>query len=414
MIWKWALIVDFVLAIALAVMALCAVNTPWIVAGCVVLAAGVILAFVSGSKALGAVENGIYLLRSQDYSSRLRHVGNPDADRVVDFFNSLMAAMRSERLRAEEQNHLLDLLIQSSPQGIAICDYDGNITQCNPAFKAISAIETEAAFARLAAGQQQMVTTASGDVLRCSRLGFMDSGFERPFLMIERITDEVRGAEKDLFVKIVRTIAHEVNNTMCSVMTTLDAVGSVYQQDTEMSQTLGSCINGCSRLADFVKSYSDIVKLPAPQLEDLNLTLVMRDMMPLLQGLIPDNVSLQFESTNSHTTAMCDIVLLERVMVNAVKNAVESIGDKVGNVSIKVDGKALSVTDDGPGISPDVAPHIFTPFFSTKDASMESGAVGSSVRGLGLMLISDVLKGHGAKFSLRTVDGITSLSILFR
>ncbi|MDE5568734.1 MAG: sensor histidine kinase, partial [Muribaculaceae bacterium] len=64
----------------------------------------------------------------------------------------------------------------------------------------------------------------------------------------------------------------------------------------------------------------------------------------------------------------------------------------------------LEIIDNGKGISDEVAQHIFTPFFSTKHAD----------RGLGLMLISDILRRHKASFTLSTgTDRLTRLTIKF-
>jgi nitrogen-specific signal transduction histidine kinase len=59
------------------------------------------------------------------------------------------------------------------------------------------------------------------------------------------------------------------------------------------------------------------------------------------------------------------------------------------------------VTDNGPGISAENAPKLFTPFFSTKNQD----------RGLGLMLIADILRKHGADYSLATVNSLTTFTI---
>ena len=66
----------------------------------------------------------------------------------------------------------------------------------------------------------------------------------------------------------------------------------------------------------------------------------------------------------------------------------------------------LSVTDNGKGISPGVSQKLFTPFFSTKHPD----------RGLGLMLVTDILRAHQAKFSLTTSaeTGLTTFSFTLR
>ena len=53
--------------------------------------------------------------QEQDFSSRLSHVGQQEADRVVNVFNRMMEQLKNERLRLREQNHFLDLMINASP-----------------------------------------------------------------------------------------------------------------------------------------------------------------------------------------------------------------------------------------------------------------------------------------------------------
>ncbi|HBK32628.1 MAG TPA: PAS domain-containing sensor histidine kinase, partial [Porphyromonadaceae bacterium] len=69
------------------------------------------------------ISNGMDLLREQDFSSRLRKVGQYEADRVVDIFNKMMEQLKDERLKLREQNEFLDLLIHASPMGVVVMDY---------------------------------------------------------------------------------------------------------------------------------------------------------------------------------------------------------------------------------------------------------------------------------------------------
>ncbi len=105
------------------------------------------------------------------------------------------------------------------------------------------------------------------------------------------------------------------------------------------------------------------------------------------------------------TPVFIDPVLIEQVVTNIVKNAAESAGEG-GNVEISIDepGIRLVVTDDGPGITPEAAEMLFTPFFTTKETG----------HGLGLLLVSEVLNSHGCRFSLETYpDHLTRFQIRF-
>ena len=82
---------------------------------------------------LNSIANGMDLLREQDFSSRLAPVRQAEADRIVDMFNRMMDQLKNERLRLREQNHFLDLLINVSPMGVVILDFDGKISMLNMA-----------------------------------------------------------------------------------------------------------------------------------------------------------------------------------------------------------------------------------------------------------------------------------------
>ena len=146
-------------------------------------------------KPLNAVRNGVYLLREQDFGSRLRLTGQSDADRVVDLFNRLMDSMKSERLKLVEQEKFLSQIVEVSPMGIAVCDYDGNIVESNRAWKGMQSPELDKAVAAVPEGESRTVRVASSQIVKVSRLWFMDSGFRRQFILAERLTDEIVDAE---------------------------------------------------------------------------------------------------------------------------------------------------------------------------------------------------------------------------
>jgi signal transduction histidine kinase len=85
---------------------------------------------------------------------------------------------------------------------------------------------------------------------------------------------------------------------------------------------------------------------------------------------------------------------IEQALVNVILNAIEAIGED-GRIDVSLTtvapGRArLSVKDSGPGIPPDLAAHLFTPFFSSK----------RNGRGVGLTLVSEILSNHEADFGL--------------
>ena len=365
-------------------------------------AAVVILAMLyrAMKRPMRAVDAGIDLLASQDFASRLRKVGQSDADKVVDLFNSLMDHMKAERLKNQEQNSFLSKLIEASPMGIAICDFDGKVESANAAFRRMECPMVIETLEKLPVGASVTIRPGGNSVLRCSRHYFMDRGFRRPFLMVEAMTDEIVRAETLVFHRIVRTIAHEVNNTLGGVISLLESLADIHADEPEIAEPISGCRDSCVNLGDFVRGYSDVVKLPEPEPRHVNLREFADNLLPFLRLTCPDGITVETRHSGNDCVVEADPMLLRRVVENAVKNSCESIssGSGRGLIVIHTDGRILEIIDDGPGIAADDAAKVFTPFFSTKRVD----------RGLGLMLISDILRKHNASFTLTTYPAPTA------
>ena len=109
------------------------------------------------------LENGMLLLKEQDFSSRLRKVGQKDADSIIQIFNRMMEQLKYERLHVREQDQLFDLIFYSSPMGIVIMDLDERIQSMNPSAErllGISFAELTKCIAKAVATRTASTTTA--------------------------------------------------------------------------------------------------------------------------------------------------------------------------------------------------------------------------------------------------------------
>lgn len=229
-------------------------------------------------KPMHTIGNGMELLREQDFSSRLSPVGQHEADRIVNIFNRMMDQLKNERLRLREQNHFLDLLIQASPMGVIITDLDGNISQANPMAikmlgihlesllnKPIEKIDSPLAteLAALSKEETRVVRLNDANIYRCTFTFFIDRGFQHPFYLIERMTDEVIRAEKKAYEKVIRMIAHEVNNTTAGITSTLDTVEQALATEKDMEEicdVMHVCTERCFSMSKFITRFADVVK----------------------------------------------------------------------------------------------------------------------------------------------------------
>lgn len=109
-----------------------------------------------------------------------------------------------------------------------------------------------------------------------------------------------------------------------------------------------------------------------------------------------DNVQIDFSQVDRHLKVHVDVNMIERVLLNLLRNAVEAAGSggRVAIIAQRYTNRPnftvrIRITDTGPGIEPAVMTKIFNPFFTTKDAGI----------GLGLAIVHRLVECHGGIIS---------------
>lgn len=365
------------------------------------------------------IGNGIELIKEQDFSSRLKNVGQVEADYIVDIFNRMMQQLKDERLRLREQNYFLDLLIAASPMGVIILDFDEQISSMNPVAKEIlQASQTENSWGtiqhpltkylvKLQTNESQIYRLNTSEIYRCTKQTFVDRGFPHPFILIETLTAEVRKAEKIAYEKVIRMIAHEVNNTVAGVTSTLDTVVNSLSYDennTEICDVTNICIERCMTMSHFITRFADVVKIPEPQTSETNLNEYIARFDKMIRSYTqPKKIQVSIQLDSQALYAYLDIPLFEGALINIIKNAVESIEDK-GHIVISttVNPPQLILANNGANIPEDIQSQLFSPFFSTKPTG----------QGIGLLYTREVLEKHHFNFSLHTDDDLWTRFII--
>ena len=374
-------------------------------------------------KPLNTIGSGMELLREQDFSSRLSPVGQYEADRIVNIFNRMMEQLKNERLRLREQNHFLDLLIKASPMGVIITSLDEDLSELNPMAlkmlgvrledvqgKKMKEIDSPLAveLANLPKGETVTVRLNDSNIYRCTHSSFIDRGFQHPFYLVETLTDEVMKAEKKAYEKVIRMIAHEVNNTTAGITSTLDTVEQALSSEEGMEDicnVMRVCTDRCFSMSRFITRFADVVKIPEPTLSPVCLNSLLLTCTRFMEGICADrHIRIRMELDESLAKVMLDVALFEQVLVNIIKNAAESIETDGEIVLRPLPPAAIEIMDNGKGIDKETQAKLFSPFFSTKPDG----------QGIGLVFIREVLMRHGCTFSLRTyVDGWTKFRIIF-
>ena len=368
------------------------------------------------------MKSGVNAIVEEDFNVRFVKTKSAEMNELISVFNTMLERLRQEGVRTQQQAYFLESLIDASPIGMIILDYDGLISVVNPMARSYLDIDDHfagqelrwyvhplaARIDEMPSGTDTIVQTDAIRRYRCQVTQVIHKGFHRRFIIIEELSKELLKSEKMAYGKVIRMMAHEVNNSMGAVNSILQTVldyGLDREEDKDMADSLVIAHDRNAALAQFVKNLADVVRLPEPFLQEVDLKELCHHCAMIMKPQLSErNISLAVSGL-PHLVDI-DGVQIQQVVLNVVKNAMESISMN-GTIEciISKTQPQLVVVDNGPGISDEVAQELFTPFYSTKPAG----------QGIGLMMSREILLNHEATFSLNTDEesGLTRFEISF-
>lgn len=376
---------------------------------------------------LKSLMQGVDAIRDRDFNVKFILTGKLEVDQLIDVYNQMMDQLRTERTLQEQQHFFLEKLVLTSPTGIIILDYDEHIQQINPKAMQILSIdeksfinhsvyELPAEFLKhiegLKTGETKTIKLGGVTTYKLQRANFIDRGFSRDFIMIEELTAEILAAEKNVYGKVIRMMAHEVNNTIGPVNSIIqstlktDPLWQGHHSDT-LKDALQVALDRNQNLNLFMRNFADLVKLPEANKKRIDLNQLIVSVVRLMEiGASEKEVKLELETGAQPFYISADEQQMEQALINIVKNGIEAVARK-GTVKFIINPKSkqLVITDSGKGITAEQSEQLFTPFYSTKKDG----------QGIGLTLVREILMNHGFEFSLKTVAaGQTEFTIIFK
>jgi signal transduction histidine kinase/CheY-like chemotaxis protein len=208
--------------------------------------------------------------------------------------------------------------------------------------------------------------------------------------------------------QLVSGIAHELNNPLTSIQgyaqlllsrrSAGDRAGDA-QRISQEAERAGRIVKNLLQFSRETKFERRAVDLN----EVIERTLALRSYELKLQNI---DVELALDSALPQTLA--DSAQLQQVVLNLLVNAEQAIviarGEEARNGRILIrtrrlaeDRVAMEVSDDGPGIAPEIAGRIFDPFFTTKPPGIGTG--------LGLSIVYGIVQEHGGEVSVDSLQG---------
>jgi len=367
---------------------------------------------------------GVDAIKDKDFNVKFLSTGKHEIDELINVYNQMMDELRTERTRQEQQHFFLEKLIHTSPTGIIILDFDDRVQQVNPkALQLLNIAEEQLRgysthelehpllkqIGELKSGETAVVKLDGVNSFKLQKSHFVDRGFSRHFVMIEDLTAEILAAEKKVYGKVIRMMAHEVNNTIGPVNSIMQSAMKTNQlweshDFDSLKDALQVAMDRNQNLNLFMRNFADLVKLPKANKQPIVLQKLINSVAKLMAVKAQENgVAFEFNLPNDAINIMADEQQLEQALINIVKNAIEAIeGSGVMKFTAMPAERKLVITDSGKGLNAEQHANLFSPFFSTKKDG----------QGIGLTLVREILLNHGFEFSLKTVaEGQTEFTI---
>jgi signal transduction histidine kinase len=167
----------------------------------------------------------------------------------------------------------------------------------------------------------------------------------------------------------------------------------------EVTASLTGVIEASHRANEVVDSTRELFKATAHQMTPVEINRLVRQVLRMVENdLRAQGVTVSTEFEDDLPQIMGDRTLLQQVILNLVKNAIEAMGTvpttikALRLVTTQDDNSviSLSVQDTGPGIKPENRTHVFDAFFTTKSSGM----------GLGLSISRKIIQDHGGNLRL--------------
>jgi two-component system NtrC family sensor kinase len=228
---------------------------------------------------------------------------------------------------------------------------------------------------------------------------------------LNRAHDHVLHVEKMASIgKMAAVVAHEVNNPLFGILTYAKLIRKwvgLGQTDHEKREEAMQCLDLIAsesrRCGDLIKNLLSLSRTSPMNVQSTDLRGVIdRCLMLVRPQLEHGGIELQLKIAEDLPRVPCDPAQIEQVLIALIMNAIDAM-PRGGNLWIEswlnraATEIAIQVRDDGSGIAPDVLPHIFEPFLTTKES-------GHGV-GLGLAIARGIVDRHSGRIEVESELG---------
>jgi len=203
-------------------------------------------------------------------------------------------------------------------------------------------------------------------------------------------------------------LAHELNQPLTAITNyakgTLRRLHAGGGDSVDLMPIMELIAEQALRAGDIIRKIRGFMNRSEPKKTRINLRHVIDEVMALLAGEINmSGIEIAIEVSKSLPPVMADSIQVQQVLLNLIRNSVAAMnGDGANHHRLEVGAKAESaggveihVTDNGPGVPPDVVERLFEPFFTTKTDGL----------GMGLSISRSIVTGHNGRIWFSSTPG---------
>lgn len=217
-------------------------------------------------------------------------------------------------------------------------------------------------------------------------------------LALSDINSELDEKEIDSWIRLTRVLTHEIMNSVTPITSLSDTLLSLSDaHDEEIRSGLQTISTTGKGLLAFVESYRRFTRIPTPEPSLFYVKAFIDRMVELARHQNTcKNITFHTDISPADLIVYADENLISQVVINLLKNAIQAIGTQAGG-KIEISARCndseevlIEIKNNGPAIPPEIADHIFIPFFTTK----EGGS------GIGLSISRQIMRLSGGSITL--------------
>lgn len=197
--------------------------------------------------------------------------------------------------------------------------------------------------------------------------------------------------------QITAGVAHEINQPVAAIRGFAENAGIFLDRGEagRARENLGTIVSLTERIGAIVTELRTFARRSTPALGPVEIAVVIDGALLLVGDRIRERgVAIEREGAVVGLRCVADRVRLEQILVNLIQNALDALGGGAGpciRISVEAgDEVEITVADNGPGIAPEVADNLFTPFVTGKADGL----------GLGLGIARDIAREFGGALDL--------------